>query len=137
MLSEKSTFKWSDEAKRAFDEIKVSIANAPVLAHPNYQKDFIIHFYASEHTISIILLQNDTEDAEVPISFMSVLLKNHELKYSLIEKHAFSVVKEVKHFGYYILHFHSMVFVSNTTVKSILTQQEVAMNNRVAWVSKV
>lgn len=53
---------------------------------------------------------------------MSVPLKNYELKYSLIEKQAFAVVKVVKHFKYYILHSHSTVFVPHFMVESILTQ---------------
>ncbi|KAH9294330.1 hypothetical protein KI387_040466, partial [Taxus chinensis] len=55
---------------------------------------------------------------------MSYVLKAHELKYTMIEKHAFAVVKAVKQFHFYILNYHSFGLVPNTTIKSILTQQE-------------
>lgn len=68
---------------------------------------------------------------------MSVPLKKHELKYSLMEKQVFAVVKAVKQFRYYILHSHAIVYVPHSTVKSILTQQDIGMNNRASWVSKI
>lgn len=91
-------FKWSNEARKDFNQVKVSIVNAPVLAHPNYKKYFIMHFYANEHTMSLVLLQTDENGSKFLIYFMSVTLKNHELRYLLTEKQAFSMVKAVKHF---------------------------------------
>lgn len=96
-----------------------------------------MHYYALEHTMSRILLQKNERGEEMPISFMSVPLKKHELNYSLVQKQAFSMVKVVKYFWYYILHSHSLVYVPCTAVKSILTQQDVAVNNQATWVSKV
>ena len=52
---------------------------------------------------------------------MSVPLKKHELKYSLIKKQAFVVVKVVRQFMYYILHYHSIVYDPETAMKSVLT----------------
>lgn len=62
----------------------------------DFKKDFIIYCYALEHTTSGILLQKNIDNEEVPISFMSVPIKKHELKYSLIEKQAYVVVKAIK-----------------------------------------
>lgn len=44
----------------------------------------------------VVLLQKIDEGEDVPISFMTVSLKNHELRYSLTKKHAFLVVIVVK-----------------------------------------
>ena len=93
-----------------------------MLCHPNYSQDIVIYCYASEHTLSAILMQSNDEGVQAPIAFMSVPLKNHELKYSQIEKHAFAVVKALKNFQFYILHSHSIVYVLDEAVKSVLTQ---------------
>ena len=61
---------------------------------------------------------------------MSMPLKNQELKYSHMEKHAYAVVKALKFFRFYILHSHSVIHVPDVAVKSILTQQEVGCNHR-------
>ena len=91
-----SNFKWNEVGKQAFQNIKNAIAKAPMLCHPNYNQDFIIYCYASKHTLSAILMQSNDEGIQAPIAFMSIPLKNHELKYSQIEKHSFLVVKALK-----------------------------------------
>ena len=68
---------------------------------------------------------------------MSVPLKNHELNYSQVEKNSFVVVKALKNFCFYILHSHSIVFVPDVAVKSVLTQQDISCNARGAWVAKI
>lgn len=135
-LSEKLVFKWSDEAIKEFKEVKIIIAKASVLSHLDYKKYFVIHCHTNEHNMSTVLLQEDTIGFKIPISFMSVPLKNYDMRYLLVEKYAFSFVKVVKNFSYYILHSHSTIFVQSSAVKSILTQKEVSINNRATWVLK-
>ena len=91
MMSEKYPFRWQEEGKKAFEDIKITISNVPMLVSPNFKMDFIIYNYASEHTLSNILTQKDEQDNEALIYFMSIPLKNHELNYSQIDKHAFFV----------------------------------------------
>ena len=57
MMSEKHPFRWQEEGKRAFKDIKIAIANAQMLVSPNFEKDFIIYCYASENSLSTILTQ--------------------------------------------------------------------------------
>jgi hypothetical protein len=137
MMREKHPFRWQEEGKKDFKDIKTTIVNAPMLVGPNFEKDFIIYYYASEHSLSSILTQQDDEGSEAPISFMSIPLKKHELNYTPTENHVFTIVKALKQFRYYILHSHSVVYVPEIVVKSILTQQEVGMNKRAVWVAKV
>ena len=56
MMKGNQTFRWTEVGKKSFENIKEAIANAPVLVHPNYNKEFIIYCYASEHTVSAILM---------------------------------------------------------------------------------
>lgn len=120
MMSEKNPFRWKEEGKKDFDDVKKTIANAPMLVSPNFEKDFIIYCYASKHSLSNILTQQDDEGSEAPIAFMSVPLRKHELNYAPTDM--FAIVKALKKFRYYILHSHSFMYVPKTIVKSILTQ---------------
>lgn len=122
MMKGNASLKWNDPGKRSFKDIKEAIANAPIIYHPNYTRDFMIYYYALEHALLEILMQENKEGIQAPIAFMSMLLKGHELKYSKSEKHAYVVVKDLKNFYFYVLHSHSLVFVPNIFVKSILTQ---------------
>lgn len=87
--------------------------------------------------MSAILMEEKKEGIQAPIYFMSTPLKNQELRYSKMEKHAYVVVRALKNFRFYILHSHSVIHVLDPAVESILTQQDVGCNNRVAWIAKV
>ena len=59
MLKKDSKVKWSLETKQAFEGVKSALTQAPVLTSPQFDKDFIIFSFASDHTIAAILLQKD------------------------------------------------------------------------------
>ena len=62
ILSEKQNFKWDDPIVRAFEEVKEVIAKAPTFFHQNFKKDFVMYWYASDHTMSSILLQKKKKE---------------------------------------------------------------------------
>jgi hypothetical protein len=86
MLKKNSEVKWTSEAKAYFQRIKKVIREAPVLASPDYTKEFLIFSFASEHTIATVLLQKNEEGFEQPIAFFSKSLRDAELKYNILEK---------------------------------------------------
>jgi hypothetical protein len=57
MLKKDNEIKWTVEAKASFKRVKKAISEAPVLASPDYTKEFVIFSFASEHTIAAVLLQ--------------------------------------------------------------------------------
>jgi hypothetical protein len=57
MLRKEKEIKWTPEAKNYFEDIKVALTKAPVLASPNFAKYFILLSFALEHTIAGVLLQ--------------------------------------------------------------------------------
>lgn len=122
MMNDHKAFKWTDIGKGAFENILGAIAYASILVHLAYTKYFLIYCYAIEHTMSAILMEENKEAIQAPIYFMSIPLKNQELIYSQIEKHAYAVVRVLKNFRFYILHSHSVKHVLDFVVKGSLTQ---------------
>jgi hypothetical protein len=124
MLRKGSEIKWTREARKSFEDIKVALTKAPVLASPNFAKDFILFSFASEHTIVGVLLQKDEQNFERPIAYYSKTLRDSPLKYDIMEKKAYALVKALKEFRVYILHSHTISYVPNSSVKDILTQPD-------------
>jgi hypothetical protein len=79
MLRKDSEIKWSLDAKKSFEEIKVSLTKAPVLISPNFEKDFQIYSFPSEHIIDGVLLQKNEEGYEQPIAFYSKTFRDAPL----------------------------------------------------------
>jgi hypothetical protein len=49
-------------------------------------------------------------------------MRDSPLKYDIMEKQAYALVKSLKEFKIYILHSHVVAYVPNNSVKDILTQ---------------
>ena len=136
LLKKNAKFVWTIEGRKAFDSIKNAITRSPVLVSPNYANDFMIFSFASEDTIAGVLLQKNIEGFEQPIAFMSRALQNSELKYTIMEKQAYALVKSLKHFRTYIGYPKVIGYVPHTVVKDILSQQD-CFGIRGTWVSKI
>ena len=64
MMKPQENLKWNNEGKATFEEIKKSIAKAPTLVFLDFNKEFIMYCYASEHTLSVVLVQKNDEGME-------------------------------------------------------------------------
>ena len=73
---------------------------------------------------------------EQPIAFFSKSLRDFELKYSILEKHAYALVKDLKFFRIYVLHSKVISFVPNSAVKDVLTQPD-SEGKRGRWITKI
>ena len=134
MLKKENTFPWSKEAMLSFVSIKQALSEAPILVSPNFDKDFMIFSFASEHTIAGVLLQKNEQNEEQPIAFYNKALRDSTLKYDIMEKQAYACVKALKEFKVYILHSHSTIFVPSATIKDTLTQAE-PDGRRAKWIA--
>ena len=71
---------------------------------------------------------------EQPIAFFSKMFRDGELKYDIMEKQAYTLVKALKYFKVYILHSHIIAHVPTSAIKGILTQPD-PEGRRVKWIA--
>ena len=93
-------------------------------------------YFASEDTLAVVLLQKNNYGLEQPIAFFSKTLRDSELKYNTLEKQAYSLVKALKFFRIYVLHYKIIAYVPNATIKDILTQPD-SEGKRGKWIPKI
>ena len=122
ILKQDSSFSWTNDVENAFLRIKKAIISTPVLAKPDFEKDFIIYTNATKEAISTILLQCDDQNNEKPVAYMSQSLSDDEIKYFYIEKRVFTLVKAIEKFHHFILGKHTQVKVPLHVVKFLLSQ---------------
>ena len=87
-------------------------------------------------TLAVVLLQKNNDGLEQPIAFFSKTLRDSELKYSTLEKQAYSLVKALKFFRIYVLHSKVIAYVPNAAIKDILTQRD-GEGKTGKWISKI
>jgi hypothetical protein len=120
MLRKGNKVKWTPKSREYFDHIKKALTEAPVLIGPDYSKDFMIFSFASFDTLVAISLQKNTKGLEQPISFFSRALRDVEMRYDIMEKKAYSLVKSLKDFRVYVLHSNIVAYVPSASMKDIL-----------------
>jgi transposase InsO family protein len=95
------TFKWDGETERAFQELKLSLQEAPILGYPDVRSPYILDTDASHCGIGAVLSQVQ-EGKERVIAYYSKTLSPPEHNYCVTRKELLAVVKAVKHFRPYL-----------------------------------
>ena len=103
---------------------------------PDYQKPFQIFSFASSSTIVVVLLQKNEEGKEQPVAFFSKVIRDAELKYNILEKQVYALVKALKAFKTYVLQSQIVAYVPNSVVKDVLVQSDVE-GKRGKWIAKI
>jgi hypothetical protein len=98
MLKKGNEIKWTLEGIKSFEYIKVALTKALILANPNFENNFILFSFASEHTIIGVLLQKDDQNFEKTISYYNNTLRDSPLKYQIMDKKMYSLFKALKEF---------------------------------------
>ena len=101
-LTEKTQkFIWSEECSQAFNTLKKMLVEAPVLAHPDFTKPFLLDTDASDMAIGSVLSQV-IDGKEKVIGYASRTLTKAEKKYCVTRKELLAVVVFIKHFRHYL-----------------------------------
>jgi RNase H-like domain found in reverse transcriptase len=90
-LLKKNAFKWSEQASQAFEELKKVMCCAPVLALPNFQKEFVLETYASDEGVRAVLMQEKR-----PITYLSKALGVKNKTKSTYEKEVLALLTAVQ-----------------------------------------
>ena len=120
LLRKNQPFKWSEAAQAAFDDIRESLVQSPILSCPDFDKPFTISCDASGIGIGSVLSQNSDEGEKV-IAYASRTLSKSEQKFSATERECLAVIWSIEKFRPYIegTHFevitdhHSLLWLHN------------------------
>jgi hypothetical protein len=95
----------------------------------------MIFFFPSSDTLDIVLLQKNTEGLEQPIFVFNRALRDEKMRYDIMEKHEYALVKALKAFRIYALHSNIISYVPSALVKEILIHPNIYGKIR-KWISK-
>ncbi|POM76783.1 Reverse transcriptase [Phytophthora palmivora] len=122
LLKKDADWVWEQQHQDAFDSIKASLQQAPVLALPDENKSFNVVCDASGYAIGCALLQKDDEGCERVISFQSRQLKAAERNYPVHDKELLAMKYALVKFRVHLL--GTRPFVIYTEHASLQTTSE-------------
>ena len=117
-LTKKATkFTWQDSQRHAFQTLKASLCNAPILAYPQLDQPFIVQTDASDLGLGAVLTQRDKSGNERVISYASRALSEREKAFSATEKEALAVVFALEQFRVYLLGVHFLLVTDHSALQ--------------------
>lgn len=118
MLRKGVTFKWTPEAEEAFNTLKHALVTAPVLARPDFAKQFTIETDASDTGIGAVLSQESH-----PIAFLSKALGQRSRGLLTYEKECMAVLLAVEHWRSYLQHQEFVILTDHYSLVHLADQR--------------
>jgi hypothetical protein len=125
LLKNDTKFNWSSRCNEAFEQLKVLLTTAPVLAQPDIEKPFDVYCDASGSGLGCVLLQEDRV-----IAYASRQLRRHEEQYPSHGLELAVVVHALKLWCHYLLGNVCHIYTNHKSLKYIFTQSELNMRQR-------
>lgn len=107
---------WDKEQQRAFEQLKTSLTTAPVLACPDFTRQFCLQTDASTAGIGAVLTQYFPEGERV-IAYASRTLNNAERNYSATELECLAVLWGIRKMRGYVEGYHFQVITDHQSLR--------------------
>jgi hypothetical protein len=125
LLKNDTKFNWSSRCNEAFEQLKVLLTTAPVLAQPDIEKPFDVYCDASGSGLGCVLIQEGRV-----IVYASRQLRRHEEHYPTHDLELVVVVHALKIWHHYLLGNIYHIYTDHKSLKYIFTQSELNMRQR-------
>ena len=107
---------WSLEQEDAFQRLKTSLTNAPVLTCPDFTQPFVLQTDASDSGLGVALIQHGACGDQV-IAYASRTLTSSERKFSVTEKECLAIVWGIEKMRPYLEGYHFTVITDHQSLR--------------------
>ncbi|XP_058742588.1 uncharacterized protein LOC131615102 [Vicia villosa] len=130
-LLRSTNFNWSTEAAKAFTELKQKMTDMPVLALPDFTKEFSIETDASGVAIGAVLSQEGH-----PIAFFSKKMCPRMQASSVYVREMFAITESVKKWRQYLIGQRFHIYTDQKSLRSLLLQR-IQTPEQERWTAKL
>ena len=97
---------WTPECQKAFEDAKIALTTAPVLAHPDFKRPFIVECDASDYAVGAMLAQPYTDGnnrtINRPVAYASAKLNAAQAGYDATNREGLACVWACDKFEHYL-----------------------------------
>ncbi|GJU23735.1 reverse transcriptase domain-containing protein [Tanacetum coccineum] len=125
LTQKNKSYIWGEEQESAFQLLKQKLCEAPSLALPEGNDNFVVYCDASLQGLGAVLMQR-----EKVIAYASRQLKPHEENYTTHDLELGVVIFTLKIWRHYLYGTKCTFFIDHKTLQHILRQKELNMRQR-------
>ena len=123
LLEKDTKFYFDESCHNAFEEIKSILVKAPIMAKPDWNREFEIMCDASDFAMGAVLGQKD-EKVFKAIYYARKTFNEAQENYSTTEKEMLAIVFACEKFRPYILGSHGIIHTDHTSIKYLMAKKE-------------
>ena len=127
-------FQWTNICEEAFLTHKKRLCEAPVLAYPKWDRDFVLKTDASIEVLGAVLSQEQGEGLIHPVSFASHSLSSAECNYGITDLETLAVVWAVSHFHFLLYGHRVTVYTDHAAVHAVLEDSNPRARHARWWI---
>jgi len=116
LTKKNARWRWGPEEEQAFRTLKRALASAPILACPDFNRQFIIQTDTNATGLGAVLTQH-FEEGERVIAYASRTLNGAEKNYSATELECLAVVWGIRHFRGYLEGYRFSVITDHQALR--------------------
>jgi 8-oxo-dGTP pyrophosphatase MutT (NUDIX family) len=133
-LKRQPKFIWEKEQQEAFETLKRKMTEAPILAHPDYDKPFILYSDASYSGLGHILAQKGNDSKEHVILYGGRKLQPAEQNYTITELECLGVVWGVRKNKQFLGQNNFLLFTDHKALETLRKQALPSIPRRTRWI---
>ena len=122
-LEKDAKFNFDESCQYSFEEIKSRLVEAPIMAKPDWNKEFEIMCDANDHALGAILGQKANKVFRA-IYYSSKTFNETQENYSTTEKEMLAMVFACEKFRPYILGSHVIIHTDHAAIKYLMAKKE-------------
>jgi hypothetical protein len=121
LTKHKVAFRWTEKHQSSFEQLKRSLANAPVLHASDPDRPFVLHTDASNFALGAVLMQ-DFGNGLQPIAYESHKFNDKEVNWPTHERELYAIVYALQKWRHYVGTRDVKVFTDHAPLRYINTQ---------------
>ena len=131
-----SRWDWTNSCERAFKELRKALVCQPVLlAHPDWNKDFVIEADASAAAVAAVLSQRDDCTGDLrPIDYFSSALSPAQKNYAAGQLEAWALVAACRKWAIYLRASGSVELITDHNPLKLLREQKDPRHTFARWI---
>jgi deoxyuridine 5'-triphosphate nucleotidohydrolase len=123
LMKKEISYEWEQQHQEAFEYLKKRLVTTPILAHPDFNKPFVIMTDASALGLGAVLSQKDDNGRETVIRYASRRTNDAERSYSATNLECLAVVWAVQYFRKYVAGTRFQIITDHSAITSLMKTQ--------------